>query len=80
MQNTKMADIKRHLLKYRKITSWEAIQKYQHTRLADAIFKLRNHGWPIKTHRVDFVDSYGNKGSYALYTIPNDWSEKDLQS
>lgn len=77
--DTKIAQVKRHLLKYRKITSWTAIEKYRATRLADIIFKLKARGWPIKSHRIDFIDTNGDKSHYALYTIPAKWSEEDLQ-
>lgn len=77
--DTKTAQVKRHLLKYRKITSWDAIEHYRATRLASIIFNLKDQGWPIKSHRVDFVDINGNKSHYALYTLPYGWSDKDLE-
>jgi hypothetical protein len=40
-------------LKKRPITSWEAITKYQATRLADIIFKLRGRGLNISTELVE---------------------------
>ena len=78
--DTKIAQVKRHLLKYRKITTWTAIEKYKATRLADIVFRLKAKGWPITSYRVDFVDTNGNKSHYALYTLPHGWSDKDLQS
>ena len=38
-----------HFAKKKSITSWEAIQKYGITRLADTIFKLKGRGHNIMT-------------------------------
>jgi len=38
-----------HFSKKKSITSWEAIQKYGITRLADTIFQLKNKGYNIMT-------------------------------
>lgn len=38
-----------HLIKKNSITSWEAIEKYGITRLADRIFNLKNDGYNIIT-------------------------------
>ena len=77
--DTKTAQVKRYLLKNRRIDSWEAINRFKATRLASIIYNLRAKGWPITTHRVDFIDTNGNKGHYALYTLPHGWTDKDLQ-
>lgn len=39
----------KHLQKKNSITSWEAIQKYGITRLADTIFQLKGKGYDIMT-------------------------------
>jgi len=39
----------KHLKTKGHITSWEAIQKYRATRLADIIFQLRSKGMAINT-------------------------------
>lgn len=49
---SKTVDVLNHLKK-RPITSWEAITKYQATRLADIIFKLRGRGFNISTELVE---------------------------
>lgn len=46
---TKQAKIANHLKQHKNITSWEAIQKYRVTRLADVIYTLKNKGWNIAT-------------------------------
>lgn len=38
-----------HFKKKKSITSWEAIQKYGNTRLADTIFNLKDKGHNIMT-------------------------------
>ena len=40
-----------HFSKKKSITSWEAIQKYGITRLADTIFQLKAKGYNIMTVR-----------------------------
>ena len=46
---TKIDMVAHHLVTKKKITSWEAIQRYRATRLADIIFTLKNEGWDIIT-------------------------------
>jgi hypothetical protein len=41
-----------HLKKHKKISSWDAIQAYNITRLADVIFRLRHEGYSILSARV----------------------------
>jgi len=43
----KYEQVKKHLLKRGKITSWEAITKFRATRLSDIIWKMRNRGYNI---------------------------------
>ena len=38
-----------HFRKHKSITSWQAIQKYGITRLADTIFQLKSKGYNIMT-------------------------------
>ena len=52
MKDTKINLVAQHLVKKRKITSWEAIERYQATRLADIIFTLKGKGWNIVTEMV----------------------------
>ena len=60
---------KDYLIRKGSITSWEAIENFGATRLADIIFRLRKAGYGIKTDTILFTDRYGNQGSYAKYTI-----------
>jgi len=52
MKDTKINQVAQHLIKKRKITSWEAIERYHATRLADIIFTLKGKGWNIITEMV----------------------------
>ena len=44
--------VKKHLLKRKKITSWEAIEKFRATRLSDIIWKMRQRGYDIASEWV----------------------------
>lgn len=49
MRPTHQKNIKKHLIRWRSITSWGAIQRYGCTRLAVVINRLRDQGMNIKT-------------------------------
>lgn len=53
---TKQAKVAEHLRKFKHITSWEAIQRYRATRLADIVFKLKSKGWMISTVMTEGKD------------------------
>jgi len=46
---TKIDAVYLHLKKHKHITSWEAINLYRATRLADIVYKLKEQGFKIKT-------------------------------
>lgn len=46
---TKADKVKNHLLKHKKIDSWQAIKLYKVTRLSALIFNLRKKGWKISS-------------------------------
>jgi hypothetical protein len=51
---TKTGNVKKHLQKKGSITSWDAIIKYQATRLSAIIFNLKNkHGMIIESVRQE---------------------------
>ncbi len=66
---TKTAKVKAHLEVNKTITSLEAIKLYAATRLAAIICVMRKNGWLINSVDTDFVDKYGNKGTYAVYHL-----------
>jgi len=61
---TKIDAVYLHLKKHRHITSWEAINLYRATRLADIIYKLKNLGFKIETVMVE-----GENTRFARYFL-----------
>lgn len=55
-----------HLRKKRTITSWQAIQLFKATRLADIIYRLRNRGEPIVSETVE-----NENAKFARYRLKN---------
>jgi len=62
---TKIQQVKDHLLKYGRITQWEAITHYNYLRLADGIYKLRDKGWNIETK----ILRSKRRNQWALYIL-----------
>lgn len=62
--------VRKHLLKRKKITSWEAIEKFRATRLSDIIWKLRGRGYSIASEWVT------NKNGMR-YTVYHYWGGGD---
>lgn len=58
--------VEEHLLKHGNITSWEAIQKYNATRLSAIIFNLRKK-YEIESVREEGVDMYGDDCHFVRY-------------
>ena len=58
---TQNEQIKKHLLKKKKITTFEAFVKYKITRLASRIWDLREAGMKIKSKRVNKKDTHYNE-------------------
>jgi hypothetical protein len=66
---TKINQVKKHLLKKKSITSWDAIIQYKATRLSAIIFNLRKNGWDIVTNNITSKDKDGNSSTYAKYVL-----------
>lgn len=66
---TKQEQVKQHLLKHGKITSLDAINKYNATRLSAIIFNLRKDNYDITTTPIKIKDCNGNNCTYGLYTL-----------
>tara|TARA_R100001369_G_scaffold14442_1_gene29070 strand:- start:254 stop:463 length:210 start_codon:yes stop_codon:yes gene_type:complete len=66
MDNTQIKKVSKHLKQKKKITSWEAIEKYQCTRLSAIIYKLRKDGWDIVTNNKF---NKNTKASFAEYVL-----------
>jgi hypothetical protein len=58
--------IEEHLLQYGSITSWEAIKKYNATRLSAIIFNLRKK-YEIESVREEGIDMYGDECHFVRY-------------
>ena len=52
MKDSKINLVAKHLISKKRITSWQAIERYHATRLADIIFTLKGKGWNIVTEMV----------------------------
>ena len=61
---SKIDSVLKHLKKKGHITSWEAIQLYRATRLADIIFQLKGRG-----HTINTVMLTSNGTRYAKYVM-----------
>ena len=59
----------RHIHDYGSITSWEVMQEYGIMRLASRICDLRRLGYPIIVERVAAKNRYGERISYAKYSL-----------
>lgn len=66
---TKIALVKKHLLKKKSITSWDAIIQYKATRLSAIIFLLRKNGWDIATNNVTTKGADGKTTTFAKYVL-----------
>ena len=64
MKQTQKMQVFAHLKKNKTITSWEAIQKFGCTRLADRIFVLRQEGHYIITKNI--TENGKTFGEYTL--------------
>lgn len=61
--------IQRHLEDYGSITSLEAMQEYGIMRLAYRIADLKQMGVPIRKEMVSGKNRYGERTSYAKYSL-----------
>ena len=69
MKDSKINLVAKHLISRKKITSWEAIERYHATRLADIIFTLKAEGWDIVTNMVK-EPSGVRYAVYRLMSVP----------
>lgn len=67
--NSQPYTILKHLIERRRITAWEAIEKYHITRLSAIIVRLRQNGVKIKSTYVSNKDERGKTVSYSVYEI-----------
>ena len=69
MKDSKINLVAKHLISKKKITSWQAIELYHATRLADIIFTLKAEGWDIVTNMVK-EPSGVRYAVYRLMSVP----------
>lgn len=71
---TKQDEIKVHLLRHRKISSWEAVQLYNQLRLAAVIHSLKKQGFDIQSEEKKGFDAKKRPvrwTEYILVSAPN---------
>nr|DAP92821.1 MAG TPA: helix-turn-helix domain protein [Caudoviricetes sp.] len=66
---TQCERILRHLRDYGSITSLEAVQEYGIMRLASRVSDLKKAGMPIKAETVTGKNRYGERTSFARYSM-----------
>lgn len=64
--NSQYEQIKKHLLKHGKITSWDAIELYRVTRLSQYIYLMRKEGYHFN---VDHEPNSKNTGWHSVYIL-----------
>lgn len=64
-----MEAIKKYLIRYKKISSWKAIQLFGCTRLSAKIFDLRCQGWEIRSVPVSKKNRYGLPVTFTEYHL-----------
>lgn len=69
--------ILRHFKDYGSITSLEAMQEYGIMRLASRISDLRKMGYNIEVVTETGKNRYGEKTSYARYSMKGGWKDDD---
>lgn len=76
---TKQDEIKIHLLRYKKISSWEAVQLYNQLRLAAVIFSLKKQGFVIESDEKKGLDAKKRPVRWTEYILVSTPENKTLQ-
>ena len=66
-RETQTNEVLTHFQSKGSLTSWEAIQEYRATRLADIVFRLKKKGHNITTVMEESVNADGERKRYARY-------------
>ena len=66
---TKKEKVLMYLKEFGSITSLDAIREFDATRLAAIIYDLKKEGYEFEVERIPHIDRYGDKVSYAKYTL-----------
>lgn len=80
MKKSKHQKIKEHLESGKSITSWEAIQEYNVTRLAAIIFNLKKDGMRIESKDYVGKNNNGENIRYTKYKCLDIIEDKDQLS
>ncbi len=72
MKVTQCERVLRHLNDYGSITSAQAMEEYGIYRLASRVSDLRKLGFPIEREMVKGKNRYGEKVSFAKYSLRGD--------
>lgn len=64
---TQTNEVLMHFQSHGSLTSWEAIDKFRATRLADIVFRLKKKGHKIVTVMEETVNADGERKRYARY-------------
>lgn len=76
---TKTDMVLNHLIEHGNITTWEAIQKYNATRLSAIVFNLKKRGHDIAVDTIQKKDKFGNNCHFAKYILQKAMKQKAKQ-
>lgn len=65
----KTTEVLKHLKEHGSITSLEAFNLYEATRLSAIIFNLKKKGYDIITAKGSHIDRYGHKCDFVRYIL-----------
>lgn len=66
-KKTKIQDVKDHLKRLGKITTWDSYKLYGVTRISTIIYILRKRGWNIKSVQKSKLDRNKNMCNFVEY-------------
>lgn len=62
-----------YIVKFRSITAQQAMDDLGCFRLASRIYDLKQRGYPIHGFLVHGKNRYGEKTTYKMYTLDEEW-------
>jgi hypothetical protein len=68
-KETKTEKVRKHLIKFKSITSWQAIELYKATRLAAIICNLNKKGWVIDPKQMSSKNKDGETSRFVKYML-----------
>jgi hypothetical protein len=76
---TKQDEIKIHLLRYKKISSWEAVNLYNQLRLAAVVHSLKKQGFDIQSEEKRGLDAKKRPVRWTEYILVSEPNKSALQ-